>query len=156
MMLAGQIAIGFGFAVIFPLLVYYGAATFYPPPNRADSFAEFSVAGAIRERRGAQRILRQKDGERLQCCRQDLFARPCPRRHATRCRRHLHRSVFEYPRHRHRADLGRHSVRRIWVLRILAIARQLGAICSLLAGFAILLFVGWRRIAGTSITSASQ
>jgi len=36
MMLARQIAIGFGIAVIFPLLVYYGVATFYPPPNRAD------------------------------------------------------------------------------------------------------------------------
>jgi len=45
MMLAGQIAIGFGFAVIFPLLVYYGAATFYPPPNRADSFAELMSPG---------------------------------------------------------------------------------------------------------------
>jgi len=45
MMLAGQIAIGFGFAVIFPLLVYYGAATFYPPPNRADSFAELVSPG---------------------------------------------------------------------------------------------------------------
>jgi hypothetical protein len=31
-MLARQIAIGFGIAVIFPLLVYYGVATIYPPP----------------------------------------------------------------------------------------------------------------------------
>jgi hypothetical protein len=38
-MLARQIAIGFGIAVIFPLLVYYGVATFYPPPNRADYFS---------------------------------------------------------------------------------------------------------------------
>src|SRR5215472_6181004 len=32
-MLARQIAIGFGIAVIFPLLVYYGVATFDPPPH---------------------------------------------------------------------------------------------------------------------------
>jgi hypothetical protein len=42
-MLARQIAIGFGIAVIFPLLVYYGVATFYPPPNNAD----YSVASAM-------------------------------------------------------------------------------------------------------------
>ena len=44
-MLARQIAIGFGIAVIFPLLVYYGVATFYPPPNRADYFAELVSPG---------------------------------------------------------------------------------------------------------------
>ena len=33
-MLARQIAIGFGIAIIFPLLVYYGIATIYPPPKR--------------------------------------------------------------------------------------------------------------------------
>jgi hypothetical protein len=32
-MLARQIAIGFGIAVIFPLLVYYGVATIYKPPQ---------------------------------------------------------------------------------------------------------------------------
>jgi hypothetical protein len=32
-MLARQIAIGFGIAVIFPLLVYYGVATLYSPPK---------------------------------------------------------------------------------------------------------------------------
>ena len=32
-MLARQIAIGFGIAIIFPLLVYYGVSTFYPPPK---------------------------------------------------------------------------------------------------------------------------
>ena len=32
-MLARQIAIGFGIAIIFPLLVYYGVATFYTPPK---------------------------------------------------------------------------------------------------------------------------
>jgi hypothetical protein len=32
-MLARQIAIGFGIAIIFPLLVYYGVATFHPGPK---------------------------------------------------------------------------------------------------------------------------
>ena len=32
-MLARQIAVGFGIAFIFPLLVYYGVATFCPPPK---------------------------------------------------------------------------------------------------------------------------
>ncbi len=32
-MLARQIAIGFGIAVIFPLLVFYGVSTFYPAPK---------------------------------------------------------------------------------------------------------------------------
>jgi hypothetical protein len=32
-MLARQIAIGFGIAVIFPLPVYYGVATIFPPPK---------------------------------------------------------------------------------------------------------------------------
>jgi len=35
-MLARQIAIGFGIAIIFPLLVYYGVSTFYPPPKTED------------------------------------------------------------------------------------------------------------------------
>jgi hypothetical protein len=32
-MLARQISIGFGIAIMFPLLVYYGVATFDPPPQ---------------------------------------------------------------------------------------------------------------------------
>jgi hypothetical protein len=32
-MLARQIAVGFGIAIIFPLLVYYGVCTFVPPPK---------------------------------------------------------------------------------------------------------------------------
>src|SRR5713226_4040912 len=40
-MLARQIAIGFGIAVIFPLLVYYGVRTFHPAPNRANYFSAY-------------------------------------------------------------------------------------------------------------------
>lgn len=35
-MLARQIAIGFGIAVIFPLLVFYGVSTFHPAPKFPD------------------------------------------------------------------------------------------------------------------------
>ncbi len=35
-MLARQIAIGFGIAVIFPLLVFYGVSTFHPAPKYSD------------------------------------------------------------------------------------------------------------------------
>src|ERR1700731_945984 len=35
-MLARQIAIGFGIAIIFPLLVYYGLSSFHPAPRMAD------------------------------------------------------------------------------------------------------------------------
>lgn len=37
-MLARQIAIGFGIAVIFPLLVFYGVSTFYPSPKFPDNY----------------------------------------------------------------------------------------------------------------------
>ena len=42
-MLARQIAIGFGIAVIFPLLVYYGLATLFPPPKMATVSEPFSA-----------------------------------------------------------------------------------------------------------------
>ena len=35
-MLARQIAIGFGIAIIFPLLVYYGVSTFYAAPKATE------------------------------------------------------------------------------------------------------------------------
>lgn len=39
-MLARQIAIGFGIAMIFPLLVFYGVSTFYPAPKLGDTGTE--------------------------------------------------------------------------------------------------------------------
>jgi hypothetical protein len=52
-MLARQIAIGFGIAIIFPLLVYYGVSTFYPAPKTQDFFRTTSVCptGATAEER---------------------------------------------------------------------------------------------------------
>jgi hypothetical protein len=62
-MLARQIAIGFGIAIIFPLLVYYGVRTFYPPPvwssivvaERPDEHA------STEERQAAQQKRREQD-----------------------------------------------------------------------------------------------
>lgn len=45
-MLARQIAIGFGVAVIFPLLVFYGASTFYGAPKWRDFFGNLPVVTA--------------------------------------------------------------------------------------------------------------
>jgi hypothetical protein len=42
-MLARHIAIGFGIAVIFPLLVYYGVSTYHPAPKRLDFFETAEV-----------------------------------------------------------------------------------------------------------------
>ncbi|HUI13408.1 MAG TPA: hypothetical protein VL048_08085 [Xanthobacteraceae bacterium] len=45
-MLARQIAIGFGIAVIFPLLVYYGVASIYPPPQMQYVVSSVIVPGS--------------------------------------------------------------------------------------------------------------
>src|SRR5262245_834707 len=51
-MLARQIAIGFGLAIIFPLLVYYGVRTFSPPPKWPPF--EYEAQAATAEERRAQ------------------------------------------------------------------------------------------------------
>ena len=50
-MLARQIAIGFGIAIIFPLLVYYGTSTFFPAPKRADYFRAAPPTSTPEERK---------------------------------------------------------------------------------------------------------
>jgi hypothetical protein len=53
-MLARQIAIGFGIAIIFPLLVYYGVSTFHPAPKTQDFYRTtcvFPGGGTAEERR---------------------------------------------------------------------------------------------------------
>jgi hypothetical protein len=57
-MLARQIAIGFGIAVIFPLLVYYGVATFHAPPKLA-VVAALAPNPTPEERKEYQQQLRQ-------------------------------------------------------------------------------------------------
>jgi putative Mn2+ efflux pump MntP len=64
-MLARQIAVGFGIALIFPLLVYYGAATFYPMPKYQDvvTAALVSPANPAPEQRKDYEEQRQKQRE---------------------------------------------------------------------------------------------
>jgi hypothetical protein len=52
-MLARQIAIGFGIAVIFPLLIFYGVSTFHPAPKTQDYYKTNCVlrSGAPAEER---------------------------------------------------------------------------------------------------------
>jgi hypothetical protein len=55
-MLARQIAIGFGIAIVFPLLVYYGVRTFHAPPKWP---TETISAQATPEERQRQRERRE-------------------------------------------------------------------------------------------------
>ena len=55
-MLARQIAVGFGIAIVFPLLIYYGVSTISHPPKRPDyhdPFASSASANATPEQRAA-------------------------------------------------------------------------------------------------------
>jgi len=64
-MLARQIAIGFGIAVIYPLLIYYGVATFHPAPQfQTIVTATFSMPpNATPEQRKEFEVQRQKRKE---------------------------------------------------------------------------------------------
>jgi len=50
-MLARQIATGFGIAIIFPLLVYYGISTFHPAPKLSSSPVRILSTNATPEER---------------------------------------------------------------------------------------------------------
>jgi hypothetical protein len=67
-MLARQIAIGFGIAIIFPLLVYYGVATFNPPPHMEAVSAPVRIlaANATAEERNAYAEERKTYSDELQ------------------------------------------------------------------------------------------
>jgi hypothetical protein len=49
-MLARQIAIGFGIAIIYPLLIFYGVATFHPAP-KFQAFVTVTSSAATPEQR---------------------------------------------------------------------------------------------------------
>jgi hypothetical protein len=160
-MLARQIAVGFGLAIMFPLLVYYGVSTFYPPPkHNAIVTAEYSSLppNATPEQRTeyeARRRQRQKQQDAFDAAARD-FARVLV--------------IASTP-------LGLAAILIGAYLSLHAIGTGLivGGIfsvtwgywsywgylddwvrfVSLLLGFAILLFVGYRRIAGPSAASAS-
>jgi hypothetical protein len=73
-MLARQIAIGLGIAVIFPLLVYFGVKTFYPPPvGPSVVVAERSDNQSAKERQASEQ--KRRDQERDHAARTQTFAR---------------------------------------------------------------------------------
>jgi hypothetical protein len=67
-MLARQIAVGFGIALIFPLLVYYGVATFHPAPKREQiiTATPFLQPNSTPEERREYEAQRQKRNEQQQ------------------------------------------------------------------------------------------
>lgn len=159
-MLARQIAVGFGIAVIFPLLVYYGVATFYPPPNQQTATVNVSL-GPPGPSSSAEE--RKEYAERQRKAQDDYKA----------AARAFSRVLVVVA-----TPLGVAAILTGAFLSIHAIGTGLifGGISSvafgyygywqyldnwmrfvsLLAGFAILLFVGYRRMAHTSVTPNSQ
>jgi hypothetical protein len=148
-MLARQIAIGFGIAIIFPLLIYYGVSTFYPPP-KTENFIKTNCAPgpeATAEQRRECAEKRRIEGQAYTATARE-FAR---------------RLVFVA------APLGVAAILIGAYLPLYAIGTGLifGGIftvtfgywgywqyledwvrfISLLVGFAILLFIGYRRVA---------
>lgn len=59
-MLARQIAIGFGVAVVFPLLVYYGVSTFSPAPKWEDFHEPYAYSQNLTQEEQAARQAKQK------------------------------------------------------------------------------------------------
>jgi hypothetical protein len=158
-MLARQIAVGFGIALIFPLLVYYGVATFYPTPKFQDIVTAtlVSPSNPTPEQRKEYEEQRQKQQEQQRAYKAAAkdFARVL--------------AMVSTP-------LGVVAIFVGAYLALPSIGTGLifGGIftvawgywgywqylddwirfVSLLAGFAILIFVGYRRIAGGGTSSA--
>jgi hypothetical protein len=147
-MLARQIAIGFGIAIIFPLLVFYGVSTFHPAPKTQDFYRTSCPPGASAE-------------ERKQCTEKHRLEREAYQAAAKEFGRRL---VFVA------TPLGVAAIFIGAYIALYAIGTGLifGGIfalgfgywsywqylddtmrfLSLLAGFAILLFVGYYRVSG--------
>jgi len=158
MMLARQIAIGFGIAVIFPLLVYYGVATFYPPPNRADYFAELVSPGPSAS---AEERKEYSDRQRKAASDYSAAAKTFSRVLVLVATPLGVAAIFIG------AFLSIHAIGTGLILGGIASVAfgyygywqyldNWVRFVSLLAGFAILLFVGYRRVTGTPVTSSSQ
>jgi uncharacterized membrane protein YphA (DoxX/SURF4 family) len=73
-MLARQIAIGFGIAVIFPLLVYYGVATFDPPPHMESITMPTVMPNPTPEERLAYQQARKAFDEQFKRARDEYLA----------------------------------------------------------------------------------
>jgi hypothetical protein len=74
-MLARQIAIGFGIAIIFPLLVYYGVKTFHPAPvlEPTPIAEQYNTQQTPEERRAIQQ--KQRDRQEAYAAKAKEFAR---------------------------------------------------------------------------------
>ena len=162
-MLARQIAIGFGIALIFPLLVYYGVATIYPPPQ-----IQYAVTATIMPPNPTPEE-RQKYMQEQQAERQEQQKRQEEYKIAAK----------DFARHLVivAAPLGIAAILIGAYLPLYAIGTGLIfagiftvglgywsywsylenwiRFVSLLAGFLILLFVGYYRVAGTTTRADS-
>ena len=160
-MLARQIAIGFGIALIFPLLVYYGVATVFPPPQpvSVDPLPLMPPNPTPEERQVFQEKLQEH--QKTQQERQQAYN--------TDAKEFAHRLLIIS------APLGVAAILIGAYLSLAAIGTGLiiGGIdaivwgywnywsylenwlrfLSLLVGFAFLLFVGYRRAAGSTRAS---
>jgi uncharacterized membrane protein YphA (DoxX/SURF4 family) len=154
-MLARQIAVGFGIALIFPLLVYYGVSTFYHPPK----FNTFVTVTAFRSANPTPEQQKEyEDRQRERQKQQTAFEEAA---------RNFARTLVIVS-----TPLGVAAILIGAYLKFYAIGTGLifGGIfavawgywsywnylddwmrfVSLLIGFVILLFVGYRRLAGSS------
>ena len=135
-MLARQIAIGFGIAIVFPLLVYYGVASIYTPPKLpayvvvAD--APINPTSEERQHYVEQRRAEQQEQNRryeaYEAASKDFaghliyFATPLGI-----CAIFLG-AYLPLLRDRHGTHHRRNFHRRLWLLALLAIPRRLGSI----------------------------
>ena len=69
-MLARNIVIGFGIAIIFPLLIHYGVATFYPAPRYEQATITLSANPTTDERRLQAEQQKQRQDAYAQAARQ--------------------------------------------------------------------------------------
>jgi len=74
-MLARQIAIGFGVAIILPLLIYYGVRTFDPPPVWSEIVVSFVPAAQANSEEGKATLQKRQEEERVYAARAKAFAR---------------------------------------------------------------------------------
>jgi hypothetical protein len=134
-MLARQIAIGFGIAVIFPLLVYYGVSSFHPAPRMADFVGNTAAFNAA-----------AKEFSRI------LIYVATP----------LGIAAILIGSYTRLNSIGTGLIFGGIVAVALGYANHWASLddwvrfVSLLAGFAVLLFVGYRQFAGTPAVAGGQ
>jgi hypothetical protein len=154
-MLARQIAVGFGIALIFPLLVYYGVATFFPPPKFQEmvtAVARFVPPNGTAEEHKAydEQVQKRQEQQQAYNAAAKSFARTLV----------LISTPLGVAAILIGAYLALHSIGTGLIFGgIFAVTwgywiywqylEDWMRFVSLLAGFAILVFVGYRRISGS-------